>query len=898
MHGQVNNFVLVPCIYFTHFCNMFRLIFRASLTLIIACLYYSALHSQNLLVNGDFDNITGCPDDHGQFDLVVGWSSPSRGSTDLYNRCAGAGPCTVCVPNYLWFGGFQEPRSGDGFAGMFMNFGRFSTYREYMRSRLLTPLEAGRSYTFTMYINLSDGSEFAASAPQIHFSADDYTGSTNSGFFNQDPQIDFDTIITDRDNWVQLTTCYTASGGERFITIGNFRDANETELEFLGNNEEPHPYYLIDDVSLIPMDSMAQLFPDDTVRACAGEQVEITLPPGSVYTWSDGSNENPRIFTRSGKFRVETPGPCGNTIMDSVFVWISDRLDLNIPDSIFICENGSVLLKPGGEIDSWMWQDGSTADSFLITHPGLFWVEAMNECGTVRDSVFAELVLDPVSDLPRDTTFCEGDSLWLTANSLFNPVWEGNVFSDSFLVTQGGTYVLELSNFCGIVTDIILVNAVPKPMADLGEDRFICDGDSVAIVPTVEGDMWQWNDGTQDSMKWMSQEGWYWIEAMTDCGTIRDSVFIQEGLSPPFPFGSDTSLCEGASWVISFPANLEVLWQDGNTNNTYTISQAGRYSVELISVCDTIRDTIDVDLASLPTVTLPNDTTFCSGDSLELMYNGTDLWQWSDGSMDSTFTIAMEGNYFIAVTNLCGTVRDSIQVVVDVPPLIELVDSVRLCEGDMTSIQPTSNQSEWEWMDGTNTPSFTIVSSGWISVSTSNTCGSASDSAWAVVEPLPDLSIDMLDVRLCAGDTVTLEAFSFNGTIEWPELGSTNSQVEVDRGGEYLVIATNQCGETSTEVNVQEVDCGCDVYVPNAFSPNGDNINDLLEVFAACNLNELQMDVYSRWGELIFKSTEGRPFWDGSFQGEMLAPDVFVYHISYKIGTLPFHKTGSVTLLK
>jgi len=85
--------------------------------------------------------------------------------------------------------------------------------------------------------------------------------------------------------------------------------------------------------------------------------------------------------------------------------------------------------------------------------------------------------------------------------------------------------------------------------------------------------------------------------------------------------------------------------------------------------------------------------------------------------------------------------------------------------------------------------------------------------------------------------------------------------------------------------------------IPNAFSPNGDGINDIFLI--AGNFYSLAfMKIFDRWGELIFETQDPSIGWDGTFKGKSLNPDVFVYMIQYKEGNVAKMKKGSVTLIR
>lgn len=88
------------------------------------------------------------------------------------------------------------------------------------------------------------------------------------------------------------------------------------------------------------------------------------------------------------------------------------------------------------------------------------------------------------------------------------------------------------------------------------------------------------------------------------------------------------------------------------------------------------------------------------------------------------------------------------------------------------------------------------------------------------------------------------------------------------------------------------------VFVPNAFSPNGDLKNDVLYVHAN-NLSKINFVIYNRWGEKVFESFDVYSGWDGTYQGRELSPDVFAYYLEADcLGGEKIFKKGNISLLK
>ena len=119
---------------------------------------------------------------------------------------------------------------------------------------------------------------------------------------------------------------------------------------------------------------------------------------------------------------------------------------------------------------------------------------------------------------------------------------------------------------------------------------------------------------------------------------------------------------------------------------------------------------------------------------------------------------------------------------------------------------------------------------------------------------------------------------------------------------DYVVVVTDEFGCTRTDtVHVYVRDVICEdpyVFVPNAFSPNGDGKNDILYVRGEV-IQEVVFKVYDRWGEMVFETTDLSHGWDGTFRGKPCEPGVYDYHLQVAcLGMKRYFKKGNVTLLR
>ena len=208
-----------------------------------------SLKAQNLISNGSFENYTGCPASFSQIDSVLGWTVPTDYvSTDFFHTCA---PISSLVGVPVNQGtGYQFPHSGDGYAGLFI-YAPAPDLREYISTELITPLVANQCYQFEMYINVLNGVKYTSDDIQVLFSDTLISGLQGFGVLNYTPQIENTPgNFPDTLNWTLVQMNYTATGGEKFIVIGNFKDDANTTIVSFSPNALAATYTYIDDVSL------------------------------------------------------------------------------------------------------------------------------------------------------------------------------------------------------------------------------------------------------------------------------------------------------------------------------------------------------------------------------------------------------------------------------------------------------------------------------------------------------------------------------------------------------------------------------------------------------------------------------------------------------------------------
>ncbi|MBK7964466.1 MAG: gliding motility-associated C-terminal domain-containing protein [Bacteroidetes bacterium] len=136
------------------------------------------------------------------------------------------------------------------------------------------------------------------------------------------------------------------------------------------------------------------------------------------------------------------------------------------------------------------------------------------------------------------------------------------------------------------------------------------------------------------------------------------------------------------------------------------------------------------------------------------------------------------------------------------------------------------------------------------------------------------------DSILCAGQSLVLSAYNYGATYTWQD-GSTDSTYEPRVTGLYYVDVVNQCGSINDSILLTFNICNCLVYVPKAFTPNHDSKNEIFNYKANCTDFNARLDIYTRFGQLIFSTQNPDLGWDGTFDGKEAPEGVYTYVLKY-----------------
>jgi gliding motility-associated-like protein len=194
------------------------------------------------------------------------------------------------------------------------------------------------------------------------------------------------------------------------------------------------------------------------------------------------------------------------------------------------------------------------------------------------------------------------------------------------------------------------------------------------------------------------------------------------------------------------------------------------------------------------------------------------------------------------------------------------------------------------WSDGSSGNSITVNRSGsyWLEVSNGG-CESR-DTVNVFIGRTPRINLPS-DTSLCKGGFLFLSATWPASSYSW-STGSRDSVIMAAQAGTYRVTVSNPCGTATDEVNVFVQDNICNLFIPTAFTPNGDGFNEFFEITGK-EITPVNLLIFNRWGEKVFQSSDGNFAWDGKANGELCQPGAYAWRFSYRLNLGSFSRLNT-----
>jgi gliding motility-associated-like protein len=364
---------------------------------------------------------------------------------------------------------------------------------------------------------------------------------------------------------------------------------------------------------------------------------------------------------------------------------------------------------------------------------------------------------------------------------------------------------------------------------------------------------------------------------------------------------ADTLICAEAATTLHVSPGFDTyLWSDNSTADSLHVSVTGTYKVTATSQCGTLQSTVNYVIS--PVIHLGNDTSICFGDSLLLNAGpGFTSYQWTGGSANQQIYIHAPGTYSVLANNDGCFTRDTLTLdsVYQLQPSLDT--STLICEGQSRTLSPSGGPyASYLWSDGSSASSLSVSGVGtyWVKITDVHGCV-ASDTAQIITIAPPPKNFLTPDTTICQYGDLKLTTSRPFDSYSWSDLTSM-STITIQQPGTYWVTVTDANGCTGTDtVAVTRKECMIGLFVPNAFTPNGNGRNFLFRPLLYGGIKLLEFAVYDRFGQRVFETRTPLSGWDGRIGANEAPAGTYVWYCRYQMQGEPVTlQKGTVLLIR
>ncbi len=673
--------------------------------------------------------------------------------------------------------------------------------------------------------------------------------------------------------------------------------------------------------------------------------------PNAEFDWGGGVTTASKTVSSPGTYTVTVTDPVNGCTISSSENVTQDIVAPNITltnTGILSCINASVAIDASSTTPNvtYDWGAGNTTTSNTVSSAGSYVVtvtDPSNSCtATASNTVQQNTTPPPVSIAPSATLNCINASVTLSASSsVANATydWGGGNNTPTNTVSIPAAYGLTVTDPGNGCTSSLSVNVnqnltipnvtiAPPGKITCHTPNVTLSASSTALIPSYD-----WGGGNTASTYTVSVPNTYPV-TVTDIDNGCSATATADVTDVPLMVLSEThtnvtcfSFIDGAIdlTVTGGQSPFTYLWSNNDTNEDISGIAAGSYSV---IVTDGINCTTSISVPITEPANIAVSETHvnvsCNGandGSIDVTVSGGNppyTFSWNDANANEDRTGLAPANYTVTVTynNTCTT---SISASITEPAAISLQPVINnptcATHGNDGNIDVTANGGSlpfsFLWSNGTTVSNYPNAGEGSYSLTVTDANGCSITDTY-VLNYLYDFVVDASPfVTINLGESILLN-YTLTGntgvyTSQWTPaygLGCTDcvsTEASPVYSTLYNITIENEVGCVSSDTVTIQVIPKYDVFVPNVFTPNGDNVNDLFEVFGKINgVEYLEIQIFNRLGEKVFESSNHQFKWDGSYKGESLAPQIFTWQmrLTWLNGHRDELRRGTLTLMK
>lgn len=464
-----------------------------------------------------------------------------------------------------------------------------------------------------------------------------------------------------------------------------------------------------------------------------------------------------------------------------------------------------------------------------------------------------------------------------------------NQYAPTFTFPAPGKYRVSLVTYKNNCVDSFVqeVTVIEPSKPKLPLDTIICSGQRVNYTCDITGDAYFWNTGESTKSIVAKKEGLYWVEVTIKTCKWRDSVQVTEDKAKVQAFG-DTVYCTYDTFDRKLTASQgfkTYQWNTGSKLSFIWVDKKGDYILNATTIHDCpSADTVWVEHYP-PVEVVVGDTTRCPSDVHRFDAQNSDaVIQWSTGDVGQFFNTSTPGIYTVKVTRGKCFDKDTFELK-NYPLEFALGSDLRYCSTIDTLLSVDGNgYKNVVWNNEVVGPTYKLHEPGKVVVTLLDKNGCPeSDSLMVFLFPNPGLELGA-DTLVCLAINPVLDAGAGMASYRWQD-GKTDRFYTVYEKGLYWVEVYDPEGCRSRDSVF--IDKSGDVYpsliyMPNAFTPDGNQINDYYPDNKYVNIGTLyNVKLYNRWGEKLAEFYSPDLNWDGNIKGNPAPEGVYVYLVTW-----------------
>jgi gliding motility-associated-like protein len=487
-----------------------------------------------------------------------------------------------------------------------------------------------------------------------------------------------------------------------------------------------------------------------------------------------------------------------------------------------------------------------------------------------------------------------------------------NLRNPTHVFSKGGDYNVKQTAWNTACNDEITlkVKIRIKKGFSLGKDIVYCNKFKQTLnVPWTDYTSILWSTSEKKSAITVDKPGQYWVIAKYGDCELRDTINI--GYEPIyFTPPRDSLFCDKISVTLEYKdysPKAKFMWFTlADTGSKVFTTKEGKHTVQIYNNYCSKYDTIHLGLARI-TPNLGPDLFICNNFTITLdagIHQTGTTYKWQDSSRQQTLITSLPGRYWVKTQLMHCSKTDELliensKVNLDIGPDKHFCDSVRIYldagapnEGTITS---------YLWNTGSTNQMVFINKPGIYSVTKTDNYGCKNnDSILLSMTLSPKIDIGK-DTTICLRSPIAIYPDNNFAIYEWDN-GLSEKVRYVEDAGTYFLKVTDSYGCHGFDSIVIKTDPNKrtnKIYFPNAFSPNGDGLNDYFPFEFPVEHRDYNMKIFNRWGEKLYDSDTNQNPWDGITKDENDQLDAYIWVSTYRgcDGIRRLDK-GTITILR